>query len=138
MDGTRYRLLIVEDNAADVLFLKRALREDGVNADIDVASDGDVAIDYLENCLDGQAPNLVIIDINLPRRDGIEVLRKCRFRPVLAETKTLVLTSSDASSDQSRADTLGADAYIRKPRDLSEFARIVATIRSLLKRNPAE
>ncbi len=133
MWGTECRLLIVEDNAADVHFLQRALREDGLSAHIDVARDGERALEFLAKCSEDQRPDLVIIDVNLPRSDGIEVLRKCRFSPVLAETKTLVLTSSDDPNDHLRADTLGADAYIRKPRQLDDFVTIVRTIRSLLK-----
>lgn len=132
MWGTECRLLLVEDNPADVQFLQRALREDGLAAKIDIARDGEQALEYLARCSEDQRPDLVIIDVNLPRRDGIEVLRKCRFTPLLAETKTLVLTSSDDASDHLRADTLGADSYIRKPRELGDFAIIVKTIRSLL------
>jgi DNA-binding response OmpR family regulator len=132
MWGTECRLLIVEDNPADVQFLKHALGEDGIAARIDVASDGEKALEYLAKCSEDQRPDLVIIDVNLPRRDGIEVLRKCRFSPVLAQTKTLMLTSSDDPNDHLRADTLGADSYIRKPRVLDDFAAIVETIRTLL------
>jgi two-component system, chemotaxis family, response regulator Rcp1 len=128
----RRRLLIVEDNPADVLFLKRVLRENGLTADIAVAPDGDKAIEYLENCADEQRPDLVIIDINLPRRDGIDVLRKCRLTPSLLETRTLVLTSSDESSDHNRAEMIGVNAYLRKPRNVGDFVEIVATIRKLL------
>src|SRR5579862_3467516 len=104
MWGTECRLLVVEDNSADVQFLRRALHEDGLSAQIDVARDGEQALEYLDRCSEDQCPDLVIIDVNLPRRDGMEVLRKCRFSPVLAETKTLVLTSSDDPNDHLRAD----------------------------------
>ena len=132
MWGTECRLLIVEDNPADVQFLQRALIEDGLAAQIDIARDGDRALEYLARCSEDERPDLVIIDVNLPRRDGIEVLRRCRFSPLLAETKTLMFTSSDDPNDHLRADTLGADSYIRKPRQLEDFAAIVKTIRSLL------
>ena len=128
----RRRLLIVEDNPADVLFLQHALRENGLVADIAVAPDGDKAIEYLDNCAVERRPDLVIIDINLPRRDGIDVLRKCRFTPSLLETRTLVLTSSDEGSDHNRAEMIGVNAYLRKPRNVGDFVEVVATIRKLL------
>ena|SRR5438874_169708 len=126
------RLLIVEDNPTDVMILQRALREQGVNVEAVVVDDGQKAIEYLQNCQETQIPHLVVIDINLPKRDGIEVLRNCRFRPSLVETKTLMLTSSDEPSDHSRSDVLGADAYLRKPNQLDDFAGVVSTIRNLL------
>jgi DNA-binding response OmpR family regulator len=131
MPSSRRKLLIVEDNPADVLFLEHAMREEGLSAYVAVARDGEKAIEYLENS-GSEPPDVVIIDINLPKRDGIEVLRKCRFTPSLAETKTLILTSSDESSDHSRADLLGANAYIRKPRDVRGLTDVVRAIRGLL------
>jgi DNA-binding response OmpR family regulator len=126
------RLLIVEDNPTDVMILQRALREQGVNVETVVVDDGEKAIEYLQNCPETQTPHLVVIDINLPKRDGIEVLHTCRFRPGLVETKTLMLTSSDEPCDHSRSDMLGADAYLRKPNHLDGFAAVVSTIRNLL------
>ena len=126
------RLLIVEDNPTDVMFLRRALREQDVNVETVVLDDGDKAIEYLQNCDDWQIPHLVVIDINLPKRDGIEVLRNCRFRPCLLDTKTVIFTSSDEPCDHSRTDMLGADAYVRKPTRLDDFGAVVSTIRKLL------
>jgi CheY-like chemotaxis protein len=126
------KVLIVEDNPADVFFLQHAIRTQGLQADVAVVHDGERAIEYLEESGDKNRPDLVIIDINLPKRDGIEVLRKCRFSPSLAETKTMVLTSSDESSDHSRADLLGVNAYIHKPRDIGELSDVGVAIRTLL------
>ena len=132
-DDAPRRLLIVEDNPTDVMILRRALREHGLSVEIVVVDDGDKAVEYLRNCHDEQIPHLVVIDINLPKRDGIEVLRNCRSRPCLVDTKTLVFTSSDEPSDHSRSEMLGVDAYIRKPTRLDDFAGVVNTIRNLLK-----
>jgi|SRR5581483_11894541 len=132
MNQSQYRILIVEDNPADVTFLRRALRNDGLVVDVSVANDGDRAIDYLERCSEDTRPDLVVIDINLPKRDGIDVLRKCRFKPSLADTKTMILTSSDDTNDHCRADVIGANAYVRKPKAFSGFAEVVATVRHLL------
>jgi len=132
MSRTECRILIVEDNPADVTFLRRALRNDGLVADIVVVNDGDGAVNYLERCSEETRPDLVVIDVNLPRRDGIDVLRKCRSKPALVDTKTMILTSSDAPADHCRADLIGANAYIQKPRALAGFAEVVRTVRSLL------
>jgi DNA-binding response OmpR family regulator len=134
-DESPRRLLVVEDNPTDEMILGRAIREQGLNVEIVVVNDCEKAIEYLENCPDGQIPHLVVIDINLPKLDGIDVLRKCRFLPRLAETKTLVLTSSDDSSDHSRSELLGVDAYMRKPARLDDFTAVVITIRMLLDLN---
>jgi two-component system response regulator len=134
-DESPRRLLVVEDNPTDEMILGRAIREQGLNVEIVVVKDGEKAIEYLENCPDDQVPHLVVIDINLPKLDGIDVLRKCRFLPRLAETKTLVLTSSDDSSDHSRSELLGVDAYMRKPARLDDFTAVVNTIRTLLEMN---
>ena len=132
MSRSEYRILIVEDNPTDVAFLRRALRDDGLMADIVVVNDADRAVEYLERCTEATRPDLAVIDINLPKLSGIEVLHKCRFAPSLADMKTMILTSSDDPSDHCRADLIGANAYVRKPRALSEFAAVARTIRTLL------
>src|SRR5688572_6038579 len=129
MDESPRRLLVVEDNPTDEMILRRAIREHGLSVEIIVAQDGDEAVKYLESCHDDQIPHLVVIDINLPKRDGIEVLRKCRFRPCLVQTKTLVFTSSDEPGDHRRSELLGVDAYMRKPFRLEDFSAVVNTIR---------
>ncbi len=130
-DNSR-RLLIVEDNPTDEIVLRRAILEEGLEVNIVVMKDGEKALDYLEKCSDENAPHVVIIDLNLPKRDGLEVLRKCRFRPALTQTKTLIFTSSDEPSDHSRSDLLGAHAYLRKPNHLNQYKTVVTKIRDLL------
>jgi CheY-like chemotaxis protein len=77
-------------------------------------------------------PELIIIDLNLPRLDGIEVLKKYRNTPALVSSRMMILTSSDSPAERQRAEILGVDAYVRKPILLSEFIQIGATIRNLL------
>lgn len=132
MSDSPARLLIVEDNPTDEMILRRALVDEGLNVSIRVAQDGDEAMRILESCAAQEAPHLVVIDINLPKRSGIDVLRKCRFTPLLAETKTLVFTSSDEPSDHSRAELLGVNLYLRKPSQLEDFAMAAKAIRKLL------
>ncbi|HEY7337132.1 MAG TPA: response regulator [Bryobacteraceae bacterium] len=135
---TPCRLLIVEDNPADVLFLKRAIREQNLDVIVDVAEDGEQAIRHLEDCPEDRRPHVIVIDIDLPKRDGIEVLHKCRFTPALADSKILLFTGSAAGRDLLRAEMIGVDAYLRKPDQLDDFAPVVETIRELLKKTDCE
>jgi CheY-like chemotaxis protein len=137
MDELSCRLLVVEDNPTDEMLLRRAIREEGLRVDVVVVKDGDEAIRYLEDCSSENVPHLVVIDINLPKRSGIDVLRKCRFTPLLVQTKTLIFTSSDAEGDHRRSELLGVDAYMRKPASLDDFPAVAKTIRKLLYPNMA-
>jgi DNA-binding response OmpR family regulator len=114
--------------------LRRAIREEGLSLEIAVVQDGDKAIDFLENCREDEVPQLVIIDINLMKRDGIEVLRKCRFAVFVRAWRRQKLSSSrhHEPSDHSRSELLGVDAYMRKPVRLEGFSAVVDRIRTLL------
>ena len=128
----RRRLLVIEDNSTDAFLLRRALDEHGIQHEMTVVEDGESAIDYLKKCNPDSMPELIIIDLNLPRLDGIEVLKKYRNTPALVSSRMMILTSSDSPAERQRAEILGVDAYVRKPILLSEFIQIGATIRSLL------
>jgi CheY-like chemotaxis protein len=132
------RLLIVDDSPPDVYFLRHALSEYGLEVEIAVADDGEKAIQYLDGCPEDRRPGVVVIDINLPKREGVEVLRKCRINPALVGTKTLVFSSSDELGDHHRAAVTGANAYMRKPMHLDDYQLVVSTIRELLRSTNAE
>ena len=130
------KLLVVEDNPSDVMILRRALDEHGVRYEMAVMQDGEQAIEYLGSCEEGHIPDLIVIDVNLPKEDGLGVLLKYRFRPSLSKIPIVILTSSDALSDRSRAEMLGADVFLRKPIQLEEFLKIGGKIRQLLELPP--
>jgi CheY-like chemotaxis protein len=128
------RIVLVEDNPSDVFLLRRALEEHGVNYTLAVIRDGEEALKYLGR-LESQeesTPDLLVLDLNLPRHDGIEVLTTCRESPCLRSVPVLVLTSSDSPKERERAEGLGVSAFVRKPITLDEFMAVGGRIRSLL------
>jgi len=129
------RLLVVEDNPTDALLLRRALTEHGVDYEMVVVGDGEEAIEYLENCK-GAKPELIIVDLNLPKEDGIEVLKVYRGSPSFIETQMVILTSSDSPSERQRAEIIGVDAYLRKPIELDAFLALGGTLKKLLELPP--
>ena len=127
-----YSILHVEDDANDVYFVARALRDSGVELPVTVAPDGQAAIDLLiqlgASRGKGECPCLVLLDLNLPRRSGLEVLEWIRHQAGWKTMVVLVLTSSNAEADMIRAYSLGANAYVVKPSDatkLREFGRLL-------------
>jgi chemotaxis family two-component system response regulator Rcp1 len=131
----RRRLLVVEDNPTDALLLRRALTEHGVDYEMVVVGDGEEAIEYLEKCK-GAKPELIIVDLNLPKEDGIEVLKVYRGSPSFIETQMVILTSSDSPSERQRAEIIGVDAYLRKPIELDAFLALGGTLKKLLELPP--
>jgi chemotaxis family two-component system response regulator Rcp1 len=127
-------ILLVEDNPADVLLIHQSLTEHGMKPQLFVARDGDEAIKLLEQ-IDNSVvpcPELVILDINLPKKTGFEVLRSIRASVKCAKVPVAVLTSSNALRDRQQAARLGATVYLVKPNDLTEFLRIGGKLKNLL------
>ena len=135
-DKSPRRLLVIEDNPTDALLLRRALTEHGVDYEMVVVGDGEEAIEYLEQCKAGGRPELIIVDLNLPKEDGIEVLKVYRGIPLFVETQIVILTSSDSPSERQRAETIGVDAYLRKPIELDAFLELGGTLKELLEIPP--
>lgn len=130
-------MLLAEDNFPDVFLVREALRSEGLKTDLHVVSDGASAIDFLRRA--GQepgspCPDLVLLDINLPKRDGFEVLRELRASETLKDTPVLMFSSSDAPGDRAKAAELGA-GYFRKPPSYDEFLRLGGVIRRILERD---
>ena len=120
-------ILLVEDNADDAELTVRAFEKSPVSADIIIAADGVEALDYL--FVNGvhagrdpsRAPELVLLDLNLPRIDGLEVLERIRLDPRTRRLPVVVLTSSREERDLWRSYELGANSFVRKPVDFTEF-----------------
>jgi CheY-like chemotaxis protein len=126
-------ILLVEDNPADVLLIREALEEHSIRADIYVLSDGEKAVRFVETEAKGLAhPDLVILDLNLPRKTGREVLQHIRASETLGKVRVVVLSSSDAPRDMEESFRLGITKYIRKPSSLPEFMKIGGVLRELL------
>ncbi len=124
-------ILLVEDNAGDVRLTREALREGKVRNNLAVASDGIEAVAYLRKegeYADAVRPDLILLDLNLPRKDGREVLQEIKADPALRNIPVVVLTSSQAEEDIVRAYDLHANCYVTKPVDLDQFIRVVESI----------
>ena len=107
-------ILLVEDNAEDVRFFKRAAAKAGLGCRLIVADDGQKAVDLLSSGSDG-GPTHVLLDLKVPRKSGLEVLAWIRSHATLDRMPVIVLTSSEVQSDIQQAQALGVDAYLVKP-----------------------
>ncbi|HVU73972.1 MAG TPA: response regulator [Mycobacteriales bacterium] len=124
-------VLLVEDDPGDALMTTEALEDHDVPVALDVVSNGEDAIAYLrrEGSFAGAgAPDLVLLDLNLPRRDGREVLRDVKSDPALRRIPVVILTTSDAAQDITQAYDLHANAYVRKPADFNDFLSAVRAV----------
>lgn len=129
-------IVIAEDSGPDVILINEALRAAGVRIEIRVFADGEDCVRYLRSSQD--APSAIILDLNLPRLDGFEVLRVVRGEPRYARVPVAVLTSSRQEEDRRKAFDLGANAFITKPSKLDEFLTNVGqAVRRLLAASPA-
>jgi chemotaxis family two-component system response regulator Rcp1 len=134
MSGGPLVIMLVEDNPADVTLLSEALASQEVDSRLFVAHDGDEGIRILDAIDESRipCPDLIVLDLNLPRRSGFSVLehvrssRKCNRKPVV------VFSSSDAEEDREHARRLGASYYIRKPSTLKELMSIGAVLKKIL------
>jgi CheY-like chemotaxis protein len=113
------------------MLLDLALTRSGLEHSLEVLTDGDQAIAHLTKLNAASAPELVVIDLTLPKRDGMDVVTRYRNTPALAESRIVVLTSSLSPREQQRAHTQGVDLYLHKPVDLDGYANLGKTIRGL-------
>ena len=127
-------ILVVEDNPADVSLLKQALLEHNVELQVVVANDGEKAMRFVEwgHKEAVSAPRLIVLDLNLPKRNGREVLEFIRAAGAWNQVPLVVLSSSSAARDRMDAERLGASRYIRKPLDLDEFMAIGDALKALI------
>jgi CheY-like chemotaxis protein len=127
-------ILLVEDNTTDVLLVRRALTRAGITNPVAVVADGDSAVDYLAGSgayADRERhplPVLVLLDLKLPRRSGLEVLAWLRAQPDLRRTPVVVLTSSQQRPDVNRAYDLGANSYLVKPVEFNALQRMLEDV----------
>jgi two-component system response regulator len=126
-------ILLVEDNPDDELLTLRALRKNHVQNEVLIARDGPEALEYLLGAGPAGAsgpitPALILLDLKLPKIDGIEVLRRLRAHPPTRLTPVVILTSSREEQDLIAGYELGANSYIRKPVDFEQFSESVRTL----------
>lgn len=129
--GAPIEILLVEDNPGDVRLTQEAVREAKIRNTLNVVNDGEQAIAYVRRqgaYADRRRPDLILLDLNLPRKDGREVLQDLKSDPDLHRIPVVVLTSSAAEQDILRTYDLYANAYVTKPVDLEQFMRVVSSI----------
>lgn len=120
-------VLLVEDDPGDVLLIREAFEDHKLNNTLLVASDGVEALEILRSPEAGR-PDLVLLDLNLPRKDGREVLKEIKADDALRSIPVVVLTTSDAEEDILRSYDLHANAYVTKPVDFESFIDVVRQI----------
>ena len=128
-----YTILLVEDDPNDVIFLQRALQKNGIKNPVSTLSDGDEAIAYLTGAgkyldrIKYPFPKVIMLDLKMPRRGGLEVLEWLQQHPQFRVIPTLVLTSSKLNDDVIKAYGLGANSYMVKPSNFDDLQRMMKT-----------
>src|SRR5688572_20447026 len=131
LSGRQIEVLLVEDDPGDVLMTKEAFEDYKLSNQLHVVNDGAEAMDFLRqqgDYADAPRPDLVLLDLNLPRMDGREVLQAIKSDPGLASIPVVVLTTSEAEEDVLRSYSLHANAYVTKPVDFERFIQVVRQI----------
>jgi CheY-like chemotaxis protein len=131
----KIRILLAEDNDGDVFLVRRALEKRGLSHELVVAHNGEDALAWMEARLHNKEsePDLILLDLNLPRIDGAQLLSYIRKSDSFSRTPVIVLTSSDSPKDRQMALELGADLYFRKPTDLASFMDLGRIVEETLK-----
>jgi len=118
-------ILVVEDNPHDVEIMVRALKRGQIRNELIIARDGQEALDMLHTAVN---PGLILLDLNLPRKNGHEVLQEIRIDPNLRRIPVIILTASTREEDVVRSYDLGVNTFISKPVEFDEFIRVVSSI----------
>ena len=127
-------ILLAEDNPADVILIEEALNEHGLRYSLRVFRDGAEAASFLGTiqCKDDSGcPDIALLDLNLPKVEGHELLRMIRAHPVCSNLPVIIVTSSDSPEDRQTAARFGASYYFRKPSNLTEFMKLGAIVKDV-------
>lgn len=128
---TKPEILMVDDNPADIDLTSEVLAQSKGHFHVNAVNDGAEAISYLRRqgkYAKAPVPDLVVLDLNLPRKDGCEVLSNIKADPALAKIPVVIFTTSQANSDIARSYKLGANCYLKKPGNLPEFIAVVQSM----------
>lgn len=122
----KIKILLIEDDADDIELLQEALHNEGVLYDMVVKTDGGAAIEYIQNCTN--CPDVIVLDYNLPKVHGREVLKEIKAFEIFKETPVLILTTSSSLEDREFSKKLGAAEFLVKPATLQEIKTTVQII----------
>ena len=131
--GRPIEILLVEDSPADVRLTEEAFRENRIANNLHVVEDGEAAMAFLRRqgpYVDVPRPDLILLDLNLPRKDGREVLAEIKADDALKAIPVVVLTTSQAEQDILHSYNLNANCYITKPIDLDQFINVIKAVES--------
>lgn len=129
--GRPVEFLLAEDNPGDVRLTKEALRESKISNNLNVVPDGVEAMAFLRRegkYADAPRPDVILLDLNLPKKDGREVLAEVKADPGLRLIPVVIITSSEAEQDVLRTYELHANCYVTKPVDLEQFIKVIQSI----------
>jgi two-component system, chemotaxis family, response regulator Rcp1 len=132
-DAAPIEVLLVEDSTGDVRLTREAFKDAKVHINLHVASDGAEAMSFLKHegeHVNAPRPDLILLDLNLPKKDGREVLEEIKVSPTLGSIPVVILTTSASDADILRSYKLHANCYITKPVDLDGFLTVVKSIDS--------
>lgn len=135
IDNREFHILLVEDNDADIYLLRKALRNAKLNCHMTVLIDGEAALKFLgdpERYKEKGKPDLAVVDLNLPRNSGTEVLSALRLHPELAQIPVAVMTSSASARERAQVEELGVEQFLTKPLELAKFLEIGLTLKKML------
>lgn len=129
-------VVLLEDNPTDIFVIRKVLASCGLDLELRIFRDGQEALRYLQD-LDrdpsSPCPALFLVDLNVPKVDGIDVLRQLRRGSRCQRTPVIVVTSSTAEPDRAAAQRSGADAYFQKPKDLTAYMELAEVIKRVLR-----
>lgn len=126
-----FRVLLVEDNPADVLLTEEAFKGEQLEIEMRAVEDGEDALAFLRRegeYREAPSPHMILLDLNLPRKDGREVLQELKEDPLLRHIPVVILSSSQAERDVVESYRLHANSYVSKPVDMGEFSQVMQAI----------
>lgn len=133
MDTERFRVLLIEDNAGDVYLFEKALANTGLDCELTVIDDGAQALAFAKGLgTPGPVPDIAVLDLNLPKHDGIEVLEALRHNQHLCRVPVMIMTSSASPRERLRLEQFGIECYLTKPLNLDDFLRAGQVVGDLL------
>ncbi len=133
MSGESVRIFLADDNASDVFLVRRAMEQQGILHQLTVSNNGEEALRLLKHAeSDSNLPQLILLDLHLPKVTGAEILSYIRRTPAYRATLVIVLTASDTPQDRESVHAMGA-SYFRKPSDLRSFMELGQVIDDMLK-----